>query len=859
MRALERLADQGHTVVVTEHDLDLVRAADHVIDIGPGSGDQGGRLLFAGAPADLAAGGQSPTADALRRGDQPVAPAVAIDDAALTRPIELRGVRTHNLRDLDVDIPVNRITVVTGVSGSGKSSLAMDTLCAEGRSRYAEHFSTHVRQQLVGRIQADLASCRGLGPTIAVGQQAGSGSPRSTVATTAEVHPLLRLLFSRAGDTDLPAGAFSFNTHDGACPTCRGLGAITVGDPDKLVTDPERSLLGGALDGHKTGRYYGEPDGRYTATLRQVGQELGLDFTLPWRDLNDRAREVAMHGTGEHEYAVRWHYQRGKRSGTHELTTAWPGFCGLVAEEYERKHADGRGQAMLAVMTDRTCPACDGRRLRPEALAVTVGSRNIDALCRLTVSRARAWLAALDDPVARLLTDLRDELDRRLATLEDVGLGYLGLDRRTTSLSGGEARRLHLARQLGARLRHVTYVLDEPTLGLHPRDVSRLWRAIEQLRDQGNTVVIVEHDPDVILAADHVIDIGPGPGREGGRLVACGTPAQIMACPESVTGRCLRERAVVPNATAPAAEPADHVTVRGAALHNLAGIDVAFAAGQLTAVTGVSGSGKSSLLFGVLAATAAADRPVGCTAVEGLDRFDAVIPVRQGRAASAAGSMPVTACGALDPIRALLADTDAARAAGLAKRHFTPNQRGGRCETCQGQGALRMSLDFLSDIRTVCPECRGRRFQPHVLICTWRGHSIADILDLTAAEALDLFADQPRIARRLAPVVEAGLGYVPLGQTTASLSGGERQRLHLACELLPDRRGRNLYLCDEPSAGLHMADVERLCGVLRTLVKAGHTVIVAEHDRGLIAAADQVVELGPGGGPDGGRLVDVTR
>jgi len=856
--ALDRLVGQGHTVVVIEHDLDLVRAADHVIDLGPESGERGGRLLYAGAPTGLVDAPESLTGLALRSEQEPVVPLSSTHDNAVA-PICLRGVQTHNLRDLDVDIPTGQITVITGVSGSGKSSLAVHTLGAEGRSRYAEHFSTHVRQQLVGRLQADLTSCRGLGPTIVLGQQGGQGHPRSTVATSTEIHPLLRLLFARAGESPdgemLRAGAFSFNTHEGACPVCHGLGHLLVGDPDKLVTHPQLSLLAGALDGTKTGRFYGEPDGQYVATLLQAGRTLGLDFSVPWCDLDDHTRRVAMHGTGEQLHQVTWEYKRGKRTGTHELSTTWPGFCGLVTEEYDRKHVDGRGQAMLVVMGQEQCVQCRGGRLMPASMEVTIEDRSIVDCCSLSVVEARNWLDDLSVDRARRLVDLREELARRLDTLVDVGLGYLTLDRHTTSLSGGETRRLHLARQLGARLRHVTYVLDEPTLGLHPRDTVRLWRVIEQLRDQGNTVVVVEHDPEVILAADHVIDIGPGPGRDGGSLVACGPPAAIMACADSVTGQWLKS---LPESSTRTAVPgtATGVSLRDADLHNLDHLDVLFPAQRLTAVTGVSGSGKSSLLFGVLAASAEAGRPVGCAEVSGLESFHDVVAVRSGMAVgAAAGSMPVTLCGALDHLRTLLAGTEQARAAGLNRRHFTPNQRGGRCEACQGQGFQRVSLDFLSDVRTRCPECRGRRFLPVVLDCRWRDHSIADLLAMTVAAARQLLDDQPRLVACLEPLVEAGLGYLPLGQSTASLSGGERQRLHLACELLPARGGPNLYLCDEPSAGLHMADVDRLTRLLRRLVEAGHTVVVAEHDRAVIGAADHVIELGPGGGPDGGRRV----
>ncbi len=858
--ALDRLVAAGGTVVVSEHDSAFLRFADRVIDLGPDSGANGGAVVFAGTPADLMKCSSSLTGRALAA--EEVGPPPSRDPVEVvspSQPIELLGVRTHNLQDIDVSIPVGRITVITGVSGSGKSSLAMATLAAEGRARYAENFSTWVRQQLTGSARADLSSSRGLLPAVAVSQSSGPSNPRSTVATMAEIHPLLRLLYSRLGEgfagAERPtAGFFSFNELRGACPTCRGLGTITACDPRKLVTDPSLSLLNGALDGHKTGRFYGERDGQYVATLRQVGQERGLDFEVPWSELNDESRHVAMYGTGDRTYDVVWRFRRGKSEGEHEFHGAWPGFCGLVDEEYDRKHADRRGREMLGVMSESACSACAGRRLGPEALQVKVAGQSIADVCALEIGAAHRFF---DDPAGPLATvpHLRDEVLRKLDTLRRVGLGYLSLDRATATLSGGENRRLRLARQIGSRLRDLVIVLDEPTLGLHPRDTELLWGVLEELRDQGNTLVLVEHDPEVIRRADHVIDLGPGAGRLGGRIVATGTPAEIEANEDSVTGHWLGESITPHPGTAGTGH--EKLAVRGACVNNLRDLDAEFLVGGLNAVVGVSGSGKSSLVFGALGATAEAGRPTGCRQVEGLDRFDEVVAIQPGPSLAGGAGNPATASGIVAPVRKLLATTREAQQAGFAVRHFGTASKGGRCENCAGSGRIEVALDFLSDVHSACPQCGGEGFRDEVLACRWRGSNIADILRMTIGEALEFFDDQKKITAGLQPLADVGLDYLTLGQPTRTLSGGERQRLNLACRLLPGRRsgGGDLLLCDEPTAGLHMADIEHLGKLMCRLAAAGHTLIFTEHNAQLIAMADRVIELGPGAGQAGGRVI----
>jgi len=624
----------------------------------------------------------------------------------------------------------------------------------------------------------------------------------------------------------------------------------------KLVSHPEKSLLDGALDGHKTGRFYGEPDGQFVATLRQVGSELGLDFSVPWSSLSAQSRQVAMHGTGERNFHVQWNFKRGKNVGQHKFHGSWPGFCGLVNTEYERKHADKRGQGMLAVMSESICSACQGGRHQPEVLAITCAGLSIADMCSLSVDQALRFFTDNQGEELQRVPQLRSELVRRLNTLSRVGLGYLSLNRSSTTLSGGEYRRLRLAQQLGVTLRGLTCVLDEPTLGLHSRDTERLWSVLEELRDQGNTLVLVEHDPQVIMAADHIIDMGPGAGLNGGQIVAQGAPSEILEAENSITGKFLRQmqNAAPVSYKTRAVSRSAPLVINGACCNNLKNIDVEIPTGCLTALVGVSGSGKSSLLFGTLGASAEGNRPVQCDRIEGLGQFENIIPIRQGLSTGAGSGNPATAAGLAGPIRTLLAGTPAAKEAKLATRHFSTTQKAGRCETCQGAGDLQVSLDFMADVHSICPDCQGTGFTAEVLACRWKQRNIAEIMNMSIEEALLFFESEKKIAPRLQLLKDSGLSYLPLGQATRTLSGGERQRLHLACRLLPGNSGPDLYLCDEPTAGLHMADVQKLTDVLRRLTAAGHTVVVAEHNAQLIAQADCIIELGPGGGPDGGRL-----
>ncbi len=924
LKAIDGLVSSGNTVVAIEHHLDVIKVADHVVDLGPESGPRGGRVVATGTPEQVADTPGSCTGEALRevlgartgheadtttdrdrtsvgvnlRGGRQLGLRARTEDPArraLPEPIRFANVCTHNLRHLDVEIPGNRITVITGVSGSGKSSLAFDTIFAEGQQRFADSFSTYARRFIQRANDAEFDRVSGLTPTIAISQQTPSRNPRSTVGTLTEIHDDYRLIYSRAGVRHCPecaallergtcgrcgytgpqtltAAMFSPNSDAGACSACHGLGQRITTDPARLITDEARPLGGGAMSGHKPGRYYGDPDGQHMATLASVGAALGFDYSAPWCALTPEAREVALGGTGDRVFDVEWKYRRGRRKGSHHFRGPWPGLLEMVRQEYERTNGRRKGETIEPLMAPVPCTSCRGGRLKPEALAVRFAGVAIHELLIKTVDDTLAFFHAvdtgaveLDSRTRHLTAGLREDALQRLESLQDAGLGYLALDRQASTLSGGEAQRVRLAAELRSGLTGITYVLDEPTVGLHPRDTDRLLALLRALRDGGNTVVVVEHDLECIAAADHVIEIGPAAGKGGGRIVAAGAPADLARHPASRTGAHLRRVAATTRAMAsPSRTLRPGITIRGAHAHNLRDLDIDIPAGGLVAVIGVSGSGKSSLVFDVLAPSV--DRaisvgrdntpaPVNCRACLIHAPVSRMIDVERANPVSSPWSTPATHVGVFDAIRTVFAGTDEAKARGLRKADFSTSGNGGRCEACEGLGQVRVSMDFLPDVWMTCDECGGKRYGQQALACRIDGVSIADVLDMTTDEARSLFAARRSIATPLAALHDVGLGYIRLGQPTRTLSGGERQRLVMASALVERADQPTLYLFDEPTKGLHADDVGQLLEVFDGLVAAGHSLVVVEHNLDVIRHADWVIDLGPEGGAAGGRLV----
>jgi excinuclease ABC subunit A len=800
--------------------------------------------------------------------------------------IVIRGARTHNLKGIDLDLPRNRLVVITGPSGSGKSSLAFDTIYAEGQRRYVESLSAHVRQALGPMERPDADLIEGLSPAVAVSGRPPGRSPRSTVGTITEVYDFLRLLFARAGAVHCPSCGRPIVRHtvsemvdevlglpEGTrfvvlAPLRKGEGPVfeqaRAAGYVRVRVDGEVVSLdrGGALEGRRPRRVEVVVDrltvsggaARRLADSFEAAARLGDGVVIvAVEDREERVFSARLTcpdcGAGLEEVAPRL-FSFNSPSG------ACPACDGLGVRA--RPEAEGDDEAAPGA----PCAACGGARLRPEALCVRVGGRHIAEVARMPVREVGGFLKGLRFPARAeavagpILAEIRD----RVGFLAHVGLDYLSLDRGAESLSGGELQRLRLATQVGARLAGVLYVLDEPTVGLHPRDTQRLLGALMGLRDRGNTVLVVEHDREVIGAADHVVDLGPGAGEQGGQVVAFGTPEEVAASERSLTGAYLSGRRAIP-APKGRRRAAGWVVVRGARGHNLKGIDARIPLGTFVCVTGVSGSGKSSLIDDTLCRALARRlyrakaAPLAHDRVEGLNRVERLVRVDQAPLGRTPRSNPATATGLFDLIRDLFAQLPEAKVRGYRPGRFSFNVKGGRCEVCQGDGVVQVEMHFLPDVYVTCEGCGGRRYNRETLEVRYKGRSIADALDMTASEALAFFQALPAARRILETLSDVGLGYLRIGQPAPALSGGEAQRVKLAAELARGGTGRTLYVLDEPTTGLHFEDVRLLMGVLDRLVERGDTVLVVEHHADVIARADWVIDLGPEGGEGGGFVV----
>ena len=912
--------------------------------------------------------------------------------------IIVKGARANNLKNIDVTIPRDKLVVMTGLSGSGKSSLAFDTIYAEGQRRYVESLSSYARMFLGQMDKPDVDYIEGLSPAISIDQKTTSKNPRSTVGTVTEIYDYLRLLWARAGTPHCPkcgkeirqqsidqiidqvlalpqgtriqvmapvirgkkgehakvfesakrsgyvrarvdgnlyeldeeitleknikhnieiivdrliikpdiqqrltdsvetasalAGGlvvinllregedlmfsqnyacedcgisieeltprmFSFNNPFGACPTCTGLGSQQKVDPALVVPDGSRSILNGAIQASGWGNI--RSDGISRMYFDALAKKYHFSLTVPWDELTDEVRDIILYGTKGEKLELHYDQPRGK--GT--LYQPFEGICNNIERRFQETQSDASKKELEEMMSECPCPTCKGKRLRKESLAVTVGDLDIDAFTRMSVGDELAWVERLElSEQQRLIADqILKEIRSRLNFLQSVGLGYLTLSRSAGTLSGGESQRIRLATQIGSSLMGVLYILDEPSIGLHQRDNDKLLATLRELRDLGNTLLVVEHDEDTMRAADYLIDIGPGAGVNGGQVVACGTPEEVMENPNSLTGQYLSGQRKIPVPAVRRKGNGKVLRVLGAAENNLCNVDVDFPLGALTVVTGVSGSGKSSLINEVLFKRLGAQlmrmkvRPGKCKDIEGIEYLDKVVDIDQSPIGRTPRSNPATYTGLFNDIRDLFASTQEAKSRGYGPGRFSFNVRGGRCEACSGDGVLKIEMHFLPDIFVPCEVCKGKRYNRETLEVRYKGKNIAEVLDMTVDEGVEFFAALPKIKNKLATLQSVGLGYVKLGQPSTELSGGEAQRVKLATELSKIATGKTIYILDEPTTGLHTDDVRRLLDVLQQLVDKGNTVVVIEHNLDVIKCADHIIDLGPEGGDGGGHIV----
>jgi len=847
LQLFDSIKQKGNTIVCIEQNEAIIAWSDWHIELGPKSGKEGGEIAYQGTPkidqkdSSNKSSAESPITDA-------------------PNEIRLNGVTTHGLKNIDVCIPKNQLTVVTGVSGSGKSSLVYDTLFAESNARFTESLSAYNRSFLQQNSEAEIASFSGLGPAIGINRKGGSPSKRSTVGTLSGVYDAFRLLYSRIAQNDgeiYTAQHFSFNHHLGACPECEGLGIKLKCDPDEVIVDHEKSILNGAISTNKAVAYYADFNGQFIATLKEVAKQKNWNLDIPWSQLEDKVKEVILYGTGDALWDVTWKFNTKSRSGTQELTAKWLGFCNYIDDEYQRKLHNKNIKQLEDLLHGVQCPECHGSRLKPELLGTRFLQKNIHEFSQLSITACLELIENLDGKVDNVVLAISQvvlpTVIESLKTIVDLGLGYLNLNREVHTLSGGERQRVTLAGQLSTHLFGVTYVLDEPTIGLDSVQVEVLSKALKRIVKNGNTVVVVEHDPSFIQSADYLIEMGPAAGSLGGEIIYQGKIADLYKAKHSVTYKLLQSQNLTP--TRERKKKGEKFGLKGAYANNLKNIDVDFYSGQLIALTGVSGSGKSSLVKDALYSSWQKNRPVGCASVFGLDQFDEVLLIDQEGLSQNRLSTPASYTGIIEQLKTLFSKTDSAKMAGLKKADFSYQSKNGKCPTCSGHGKLKTSMDFMSDIWLTCDSCKGMRYSDVVLSSIYQEESIGEVLQMTVQQAIDFF-ESGTVVESLDVLRRVGVGHLQLGQAGNTLSGGESQRLKLATSLMKKRKGTTLFLFDEPSTGLHYFDILNLIEVFESLIDRGDTILFIEHNNTLIKSADQIITLGPGSGEDGGEICE---